>query len=73
MEAYGQCSYVRLQLVIGRVHVAFLMGKARVGSFAYHKYTPLGIYSSGGFCQSSLDVRQGIQVQDVKHVFWSDS
>ena len=73
MEAYGQCSYVRLRDVNGRVYVAFLMGKARVAPLRTISIPRLELTAAVVSVKVASILDKEFRFQNVEHVFWSDS
>ena len=73
MCTYGQCSYLRLEGENGKVHVSFVMGKARV--------TPKKAVSISGLelAATTISVKIGdilkkeLKYEDVEDHYWTDS
>ncbi len=73
MDAYGQCSYLRLKDVSGRVHVAFLMGKARVAPLRSVSIPRLELTAAVVSVKVAALLQSEFKFENAQHIFWSDS
>lgn len=70
---YGQCSYVRFVNKNGRVHCAFLMGKARVAPLKHHTIPRMELTAALVSAKVSKYISDEMKYENAKDIFWVDS
>ena len=72
-DGYGTVSYIRLRNSRGNVHVAFLLGKARVTPLKAVTIPRLELTAAVLAARVDAMLRAELQIQLDKSVFWTDS
>ena len=72
-EGYGQCSYLRLIDISGRVHCSLVMAKSRVTPLKQVTIPRLELVAAVLSVRVSELLRKQLKYDDVKETFWCDS
>lgn len=70
---YGQCSYARLFDVNGKVHVSFLMGKARVAPLKQISIPRLELAAAVVSCKIGQVLNREYKMDNVSNYYYTDS
>ena len=71
-RGYGQCSYLRLEGVHGKIHCVLLVGKSRANPLKYISIPRLELIAATS-AKVSLLLRQELGIPINKEYFWTDS
>lgn len=72
-EGYGTVTYIRLKNCNGDVHVAFLMGKARVTPLKTITVPRLELTAAALDARVDVMLKEELSIQFEKSVLWTDS
>ena len=70
---YGQCSYLRLEDESGKVHVSFVMGKARVTPKKTVSIPRLELAAARISVNIKDKLKNELKYEDIKDYYWTDS
>ena len=70
---YGQCSYLRLEDESGKVHVSFVMGKARVTPKKTVSIPRLELAAATISVNIGNKLKNELEYEDIKDQYWTDS
>ena len=70
---YGQCSYLRLEDESGKVHVSFVMGKARVTPKKIVSIPRLELAAATISVNIGDKLKDELEYEDIKDYYWTDS
>nr|XP_039256379.1 uncharacterized protein LOC120333093 [Styela clava] len=71
--AYGTVSYLRLINEDGKIHVAFLLGKARLAPIKTVSIPRLELTAAALAVKLDLFLRRELDFEDIESMFWTDS
>ena len=72
-EGYGQCSYLRLVDIEGRVYCSLVMGKSRVTPLKQVTIPRLELTAAVLSVRMSSLLREQLQYDNIEETFWCDS
>lgn len=73
MQGYGQCSYLRLMDINGKINCSLLMGKARVTPLKVVTIPRLELQAAVVSTKVSCILKQELDYKDIAEHFWTDS
>ena len=73
LQAYGQCSYLRLTNENGDIHCSLVMAKARVAPKKVLSIVRLELMAAVTAVKISKFLRHELQYDDIEEFFWTDS
>ena len=73
LKGYGQCSYLRQVNDKGRVHCAFVMGKARVAPLKSVTVPRLELTAAVLSARVSRQLKRELDIELSDEIFWTDS
>ncbi|XP_077969271.1 uncharacterized protein LOC144423001 [Styela clava] len=71
--AYGTVSYLRLINEDGKIHVAFLLGKARLAPIKTVSIPRLELTAAALAVKLDLFLRRELDFEEIESMFWTDS